>query len=111
MNAAVAEKPAHVVSAEITLQQLGGRRFITMTGAKDLMAGENYLQFGLPENFAIKGINKVRIDLTPSDTYTMHFYACHFQKHTFDTVSVVEGVYCEDLCRIFTDETGLATSL
>ena len=37
--------------ATTILQQLGGSRFIAMTGAKNLVAEENALIFRLPENW------------------------------------------------------------
>ncbi|EFE7250305.1 hypothetical protein F9V24_27190, partial [Escherichia coli] len=66
------ENYAKFVATEI-LNQLGGNRFIAMTGAKNFTCfdenGESGLCFRLPSNFAMKGINLVKIKLTFSDTY------------------------------------------
>src|SRR5574337_1560381 len=60
--------------AEIILEQLGGRRFVKMTGASLLMDGGTYLSFRLPgKNFCKQDINYVRIELTPMDVYNMVF--------------------------------------
>ncbi len=63
---------AKSVATEI-LRQLGGNRFIVMTGAKSFSYfdenGECGLTFRLPSNFAMKGINLVKIKLDFTDTY------------------------------------------
>jgi len=38
--------------AQTIIAQLGGRRFIAMTGARNLIGGENYLMLSLPTGFA-----------------------------------------------------------
>lgn len=96
--------------ANTILAQLGGRRFISMTGAKSFIGGENYLMFNLPTGFAKDGINKVRITLDWTDTYI--FEALKVSRGTdlkFDTVDKLEYVYAEDLQEIFTRVTGLDT--
>lgn len=95
--------------AQTILEQLGGYRFIAMTGAKNLVAEETSLTFKLPK--CQKGINAVKITLDPSDTYTMTFYA---QKRAPSAVSVIsehQDVYFDMLQSLFTNETGLYTSL
>jgi hypothetical protein len=57
----------------VILHQLGGQRFVAMTGAKFLLAHESALSFHLPSNFAKNGINRVRIDLAPTDLYDVTF--------------------------------------
>ncbi|HFR1940581.1 TPA: hypothetical protein ACHVB4_003052, partial [Shigella sonnei] len=61
------ENYAKFVATEI-LKQLGGNRFIAMTGATKFAyfdeKGECGLFFRLPSNFSIKGINLVKIKLT-----------------------------------------------
>jgi hypothetical protein len=54
--------------AQTIFAQLGGRRFIAMTGARNLVGGENYLMFSLPTGFAKNRINNVRITLDWTDT-------------------------------------------
>lgn len=57
--------------ANTILQQLGGRQFIMMTGAKQLAAIENGLRFRIGRNGS--KANMVRIILRGDDTYLMQF--------------------------------------
>ncbi len=93
------------------LEQLGGQRFIVMTGAKNLIGTENSLSFRLPGagGFCKNSINVVRIELLPSDTYRISFGRIRGSKMT--AVAQHEDIYVEQLREVFTSETGLATSL
>lgn len=93
--------------AQTILEQLGGKRFIIMTGAKNLGAGENYLSFKIGRN--PKGVTHVKITLTPMDLYDMEFFKV--RGTSFKKVSEIDGVYFDQLQDIFTDRTGLYTSL
>lgn len=100
--------------AETILEQLGGRRFITMTGARQFVGTERSLTFKLPSKvdgvaFARNGINCVQVNLDASDTYTVTFSRVRGTKVT--EINKISDVYCEDLQRIFTDNTGLYTRL
>lgn len=101
--------------ANTILSQLGGNRFIAMTGVKRhlLLAIKNGLQVKLPTRFAQKGINCVQIILDPSDTYTMKFIKLKKIKFDYssEVISEVNGVYWDQLQDIFTEETGLNTHL
>ncbi|UIS74681.1 hypothetical protein [Morganella phage Mecenats66] len=95
--------------ANIILSQLGGNRFIAMTGAKQMVAVTDGLQLKLPARFAAKGINCLQVILLPSDTYRMRFLKV--SKMNCKTVSEFDDVYCDQLQNIFTSETGLNTHL
>jgi len=95
--------------AQTILEQLGGRRFIVMTGAKNLLAHEDALSMRLPGNMCRQRINYLKIVLDPSDTYTMEFGRVWGSK--YKVIETVEGVYCDMLCDIFTSKTGMETSL
>ena len=98
--------------AQTILAQLGGHRFLSMTGARNLIGGENYLTFALPAGFAKDGINKIRITLDWTDTYTFEALKIHRGPELkFDTIVKMERVYAEDLQSIFTEVTGLDTHL
>jgi hypothetical protein len=90
-------------------EQLGGRRFRAMTGAKNFLDGGNYLQFDLPSRFAKHGINKVRVTLSPADTYTITFW----RRRGLDLkeVAKVYDVYADNLREVFTRHTGLDCTL
>ena len=54
-------------------------------------------------------INYVRITLEPDDVYTVEF--CVIRKLTSRRVSLWEGVYCDNLCDLFREQTGLETRM
>jgi hypothetical protein len=97
--------------AATILEQLGGRRFLLMTGTKNLVAAERALIFDLPKCFAKDGINKIRIELELNDTYTLTFFRLARRGLEVTTVAERELVYAEDLRRVFTSITGLDTRL
>lgn len=94
--------------AKIILQQLGGNRFIAMTGAKNILAIENGLSFKLPRFVGVK-INHVKIILNDYDLYDLEFGRIHGMN--YKVLSRIENVYAEMLQDIFTTETGLDTHL
>ena len=93
--------------AQTILEQLGNGRFITMTGAKQFHHGENFLQFKIGRNNT--RCNFVKIALEPSDTYTVKFY--YMSIKDFKELKSYSDVYCDNLQEIFTEYTGLYTSL
>lgn len=99
--------------ADTILEQLGGRRFIVMTGAKNIMSDGPALVFQLPRRTAKDGINVVKIAHDPSDTYTMTFSKQSDARggYRMTTVRETGGVYAGQLREIFESTTGLATSL
>ncbi len=76
--------------AETILQQLGGQRFIVMTGAKNLMSDDSRergsLIFKVGHND--QGVTHVRITLTNNDTYRMEFMKVRGLKCTTLATSV-----------------------
>jgi len=98
--------------AQTILAQLGGRRFIAMTGARDFIGGDNFITFGLPAGFAKDGINKIRITLDWTDTYIFEALKVFpGPELKFDTIKKLDYVYADDLEDIFTSLTGLDTHL
>lgn len=95
--------------AKTILQQLGGNRFVAMTGTKNFVGCDDALVMSLPRNKS--KANKLRIVLTPMDTYTMEFQKINMKKMTVETVKTVENVYCDLLQDAFMTETGMYTSL
>ncbi|WP_022721619.1 hypothetical protein [Rhodopseudomonas sp. B29] len=96
--------------AQTILEQLGGRRFVAMTGARNFLShNDGALSFALPSNFATAGINRVKITLTPTDDYTIEF--AKVRGVSIKTIASVDGVYADTLRDVFTDRTGLDTSL
>lgn len=97
----------NVQIANTILAQLGGGRFVVMTGAKFLTAIEGGLHFRIGRNDA--GVNFVRVILDVNDTYRMEF--CRLRKSQVTILTTKVDVYADQLQEIFTDQTGLYTSL
>ena len=93
--------------ANTVLQQLGGERFRAMTGAKNIVALENGIQFSIPK--AKDGINKVVIKLTSQDNYDIEYW--RIRGASFKLIKVSKSIGVENLRSTFTKDTGLATSL
>lgn len=95
--------------AQTILQQLGGNRFAVMTGAKNFVGSDDALSFALPSNFARNGINRVRVTLQPSDTYTVTFFKIRGTKVA--EIATRDDVYADSLQTVFKHVTGLDTHL
>lgn len=96
----------------IILKQLGGNKFITMTGAKHFVCDDKALSFKIGRNH--KAINYVKIVLTSSDTYIMEFYRISSGiKRGFEKklISMFNCVYGDQLQSLFTEATGMNTFL
>lgn len=93
--------------ANTILQQLGGNKFKAMTGASGFIGSANSLSFKIGRNR--EGINSVTVKLEDSDTYTVEF--CKLRKYERRIMATFTSVYAEDLRKLFTNETGLETSL
>ena len=94
--------------AQTILTQLGGNRFLAMTGAKQLVAlPSGGLQFSFPRSPKNKA-NKVSIRLD-GDLYTVNFFSAR-------GIAVVdrgafEMIYGDRLAALFTEQTGFDTHL
>lgn len=97
---------------ETILKQLGGGRFLAMTGAFNLVGSDDALTMRLPGKTRMKG-NWVRITLDPSDTYVMEYQRL-VTKDFVPTLNMIERrsyVYADELQAHFKDMTGLDTHL
>lgn len=105
--------------AETILRQLGGSRFIAMTGAKNFSTNGNDLCFSVGKNKS--KANRVKIILDLDDTYRVQFIKfieAKFNTKTFqfteskvEMLEELEMIYCEQLQEVFTNYTGLYTRL
>lgn len=107
--------------ASTILQQLGGNRFLVMTGTKDLIAIENGLKMTLARNGS--KANRLEITLNGADLYDIKFY--HFTPWRFSTrggqfreypekITVIKeykNCYFDQLQELFTNVTGMYTRL
>ena len=90
------------------LKQLGGNRFIMMTGAKNFGVGPKGAGFKIGRN--AKNVNYVRIDLDKGkDLYDMYFNFVSVRGVKLK--SKAKGVYADQLQKMFTKHTGMYTSL
>ena len=92
--------------AQTIASQLG-RKALLMIGAKNLMAGKDYLQFRLGRNAG--GWNSLKIALNGLDLYDLTFYRIRKLKVTSE--KTIDNVYCDQVRDIIEDETGMKTSL
>jgi len=108
--------------AKTIISQLGGNKFIAMTGAKKFSALGDGVMFHVSAKTARGTCNRCRIRLTASDDYTVEFVSARLKKVTSDAgffyrvpdvkvLHTVAGVYCDRLQSVFTEVTGLKISL
>ena len=91
------------------LQQLGGNKFIAMTGAKNLAVdkAKNTLHMKIGRNS--KGVSHLRIKLTGADLYDMEFL--QVRAGNVKVKAKETGLYADQLQKMFTKHTGMYTSL
>ena len=104
---------------EVILEQLGGNKFVVMTGVNHLVSDKNSLTMFLPKNRS--KANRLKITLNWDDTYTMRFfrYSSPRMNHktmTYSSEKVTEiekfdGIYFDQLPELFTQVKGLYTRL
>lgn len=97
---------ASYTTAQIILNQLGGRKFVAMTGANalcDLISG---IQFRFK---GARGMNSVRIEIDAEDTYTVSFF--NVRGLNCAPAGEYTGVYDSQLASLFSRKTGLEVSL
>ena len=91
-----------------TLKQLGGNRFIMMTGAKHFGVGPNGMSFKIGRNS--KRVNHVTIDYDRGrDLYNMKFDWVTIKG--IKNKKTLKGIYADQLQDMFTKYTGMYTSL
>lgn len=71
------------------LRQLGGNRFLAMTGAKNLCGDGNTLRMTLPRNGS--KANRLWVTLNGNDLYDMRFF-----KFRMGRIDLKTGAYIED---------------
>ena len=118
MSTTPAPKPEVVEEAYTILMQLGGNKFLVMTGAEKLMAAGRtdsnpnpWLRMNLKRNKA--QVNRLKITLMPTDTYKVEFYRQVLVdwEPKISHQQTFEMVYGEDLPGLFTSVTGYDTHL
>lgn len=85
------------------LTQLGGNRFMAMTGVQKLLGTPNSLVLMMRSN--PKRASRVVIRLDPSDTYTLTTH-----DRAGNTKEEYTDIYADQIQNIFTEATGLVTT-
>ena len=96
-------------SAKEVLNQLGGNKFVAMTGAKNFVKDDSKRMIAFKIGKNCKGVNYVRITLNSMDTYDMEFISVRGGKLTVK--SEANNIYNDQLQEVFTEHTGLYTRL
>ena len=96
-------------SAQTILEQLGGNKFIAMTGAKNFVKDEKGKNITFKIGRNPKSISHVRIKLNVWDTYDIEFLS--IRKYQVKIKDKVSGIYGDQLQEVFTRYTGLETTL
>lgn len=101
------------------LEQLGGNKFIAMTGAKDFVGDGDTLRMSIPRNGS--KANRLYITLNDNDLYDMRFFRRSggtLSKKTWTFTPIVENnervyrdIYADQMCEIFERHTGMRTRL
>jgi hypothetical protein len=95
--------------AKDTLNHLGGKRFIAMTGAKPLTIDKKRKELLFKIGRNAKGINLVTIRLTSLDLYDMEFAQVRMGNKKVKAVE--KRVYGDQLQTFFKKHTGMNTYL
>src|ERR1700747_2333075 len=96
-------KMADLTVAKTMLEQLGGEHFVAMTGAKNFVGTEDSLTFEVGRN--PKHVSHVRVTQTPDDLYAVTFF------RRGKAPQIMDGICCDILQELFTNNTGLYISL
>lgn len=94
--------------AKTILSQLGGNRFIAMTGAKNFVGSDKDLSFKIGRNSTKTNLVKITYNYG-KDLYEMHFYYASIKG--LKELQMYDEVYAEDLQELFTRFTGLYTHI
>ena len=89
--------------ARSILDQLGGARFVAMTGARDFVGSADSLTFKIGVN--PKRVSQVRVTLTSADLYSVTFFRIG------KAPQIESDVYSNMLEAVFSERTGLYTQL
>lgn len=109
--------------AQTILEQLGGSRFLFITGSRYPLADGNTLRLTLAQNKS--RANRLEITLGGNDTYTMRFYyyrlpdvkynmkngAIKHISEQLEEIELYENIFWDMLQDIFESVTGLYTTL
>jgi hypothetical protein len=93
------------------LRQLGGNKFITMTGAENLAYNDLASNGDVDLTFTIGGNSKRVKHVLVRYDYGKDLYKMKFHTAKLELVAEYDEVYCDMLQEIFESATGMYTSL
>lgn len=100
---------------QVILQQLGGHKFLVMTGAHSVISNneDKALSMALPASLTKNRVNYCKVTLAADDTYTVFVGRVRGTAKgvAWGATQELTGVYCDQLQEVFTQLTGLFTSL
>jgi len=96
------------VAVEI-LKQLGGGKFLAMTGAKNLTCTDYSMGFQISSRMTKDSISHVKIILNSMDTYDIEYIAIRGTK--IKHIDKFKGAYCDMLADVVSSRLGLCFSL
>ena len=98
-----------MTNAQVILAQLGGNKFLAMTGAKNLQSSPFAMSFRLTQLSGLKS-NYVKIVLdSATDLYSVEIGRVRGANYT--VLSQADGIYAEQLKGVVANGTGRALSL
>ncbi len=105
--------------AKTILEQLGGNKFLAMTGAKNLVSDGNTLRMRLPRNGS--KANSLWVTLNGNDLYDMRFFNYKMGGINLKTGEMIpdkvtheviyNDIFCDQLQEVFTRHTKMYTHL
>ena len=106
-------KERNLEVATTILNQLGAGKFKAMTGAKEFSLLDNGLRFKIGRNST--QTNTVSIQLNGLDLYDLTFEKVSISRKTWEVnrkvINKTDSVFFEDMKHVFTEVTGMYTSL
>lgn len=94
-------------TANTIIDQLGGNRFVMMTGSKAFVSTGDGVQFKVGRNS--RSVNFCRVTLTPADLYDVEYG--FLRAGSLNVRAKSQGLYADQLQEDFTRHTGLYTRL
>jgi len=98
---------SNLTVAKTILSQLGGNKFVAMTGAKNLAGDEKSLSMRIGRNSS--NSNYMKITLNSMDMYDIKF--SRIVKYQEKNIKEYNNVFNDMLTDIFTKHTGMYTRL
>ena len=91
------------------LRQLGGNKFIAMTGARNFVCDDDSMSFKLSQTMTKDRISHIKITLNCMDTYNITYY--NIRGINIKIIDTFEGAYNDMLQTIISNRTGLSLGL